>query len=199
MKMILSRMIVAGMFLVFIALASGAGAAGSGGKDEPAEQRPLITVERVDLARYMGKWYEIATITAPFQKDCAGGTTATYTALPDGTVEVLNQCCQADGTLKQARGRAWVDDAATNAKLKVSFIPWLRLSFLAGDYWIIDLGPDYEYAVVGHPSRRYGWILGRASELPADVLAGIKQRLTEQGYDVDRFKMTDQKNFGPGK
>jgi apolipoprotein D and lipocalin family protein len=164
-----------------------------GGKAGATDQKPLRTVDHVDLTRYMGKWYEIATITAPFQKDCASGTTAAYTARDDGTVEVLNQCYQADGTMKQARGRAWVTDPATNAKLKVSFIPWLRLSFLAGDYWIIDLGPDYEYAVVGHPSRNYGWVLSRTPVLSPDVLAGIMDRLAAQGYDVSRFKRTAQK------
>ena len=165
---------------------------------EAAAQAPALkTVAQVDVKRYLGKWYEIASIPASFQKACVGGTTATYTLRPDNTVEVLNQCYDREGRLKSAKGRAWVIDPATNAKLKVSFIPFLRLSFLAGDYWIIDLGPDYEYAVVGHPSREYGWILSRTPELPPATLEGINQRLKAQGYDPADFKMTDQKRLAP--
>ena len=152
----------------------------------------LRVVPSVDVARYLGTWYEIASIPVSFQAFCAGGTTATYTLLPDGKIEVLNQCYTAAGERKEAIGRAWVADKATGAKLKVSFVSFLGLWLFAADYWIIDLGTDYEYAVVGHPNRNYGWILSRTPTLPEEVLAGIKARLTAQGYDVARFRMTDQ-------
>ena len=149
-------------------------------------------VHKVELGRYLGKWYEIAAIPQSFQKQCAFGTTATYSLRPDGDVAVLNQCYTSEGRLSKATGRAWVNDKSTNAKLKVSFIPFLKWNFLAGDYWVIDLGPDYEYAVVGHPSRTYGWILSRTPELPKDTLEGVIKRLEAQGYDFSKFKMTDQ-------
>ena len=153
----------------------------------------LKVVNKVDLSRYLGQWHEIAAIPQSFQKQCAYGTTATYSLRKDGDVEVLNQCFEKDGSLSSARGRAWVSDKTTNAKLKVSFIPFLRWNFLAGDYWVIDLGPNYEYAVVGHPNRNYGWILARTTELPKATLDGIFARLKAQGYDVSKFKMTAQK------
>lgn len=153
----------------------------------------LKTVSKVDLGRYLGKWHEIAAIPQSFQKQCAFGTTATYSLRDDGDVAVQNQCYTSEGKLSKATGRAWVIDKATNAKLKVSFVPFLKWDFLSGDYWVIDLGPDYEYAVVGHPSRAYGWILSRTPELPRDTLDGIIKRLEAQGYDFSKFKMTDQK------
>jgi apolipoprotein D and lipocalin family protein len=155
------------------------------------------TVSKVELSRYLGKWYEIASIPQSFQKQCAFGTTATYSLRSDGDVAVLNQCYTSEGKLSKANGRAWVADKSTNAKLKVTFIPWLKWNFLAGDYWVIDLGPNYEYAVVGHPSRGYGWILSRTPELPKDTLDGIVKRLKDQGYDFSKFKMTDQKRQPP--
>lgn len=155
---------------------------------------PLRVVNKVDVNKYMGKWYEIATITMWFQKDCAGGTTAEYNLLSDGTVSVLNSCYTADGKIKTAKGIAWIVDKETNAKLKVSFLPF-GLKIFAGDYWIIDLGPNYEYAVVGHPSRRYGWILSRSKKLSPDVLNAIISRLESQGYDFSKFTMTNQENF----
>jgi apolipoprotein D and lipocalin family protein len=158
----------------------------------------LQVVSQVDLSRYLGRWYEIAHIPVFFQKGCAGGTTATYTLIKEGTVAVVNQCCTSDGKNKVARGRAWVVDKKTNAKLKVSFLNILGFHPFAGDYWIIDLGPNYEYAVVGHPSRSIGWILSRTPSLPPDVLKGIAERLQAQGYDFLQFKMTNQTDYACG-
>jgi apolipoprotein D and lipocalin family protein len=170
----------------------GVGLGAIGGTAAGAELR---VVEHVDLERYLGTWYEIASIPAPFQSFCAGGTTATYTLLPNGKIEVKNACYTASGEQKVAVGRAWVADKKTNARLKVSFVSFLGLWLFAADYWVIDLGPNYEYAVVGHPSRKYGWILSRTPSLSEDVLQGIKARLVAQGYDVSRFKTTDQSRF----
>ncbi len=188
-----TRFRASGMGLLFfgaVGLWGLSAAAGSGSE--------LRVVPQVDLNRYLGRWYEIAAIPAWFEKSCVGGTTATYALLPNGKIEVLNQCFEAGGRQKTARGEAWVADQATHAKLKVSFIPWLPWNFLAGDYWIIDLGPNYEYAVIGHPSRGLGWILSRTPELPAEALPGIRKRLEQQGYDFSQFKMTAQKNFTSG-
>ena len=155
----------------------------------------LRVVSHVDLGRYVGTWYEIASIPASFQRFCAGGTTATYSVLPNCQIQVTNQCYTSTGERKKAVGRAWVVDKTTNARLKVSFVSLFGWWLFSADYWIIDLGGRYEYAVVGHPSRNYGWILSRTPTLPEDVLAGIHSRLAAQGYDVSRFRMTDQSLF----
>ncbi len=149
---------------------------------------PLRTVPHVDLARYAGTWYEIANYPQRFQKGCTG-TTATYTLRPDGTVEVLNRCAlgSLDGRLKEAKGRAKVVDRRSNAKLEVTFFWPFR-----GDYWVIDLGREYEYAVVGHPSRKYLWILSRTPTMAPDVYEGILERLRAQGYDPGRLVRTLQ-------
>jgi apolipoprotein D and lipocalin family protein len=152
-------------------------------------QKPLKVVNKVDLGRYLGKWYEIASIPAWFQKDCSYGTTATYSKLESGDIGVLNSCYTKDGKLKSAKGVAWVTDKTTSAKIKVSFLPF-GLKLFGGDYWVIDLGPNYEYAVVGHPDRTYGWILSRTPELPKETMDGIIKRLEAQGYDFSKFKMT---------
>ena len=147
---------------------------------------PLETVPRVDLARYVGTWYEIAAFPQSFQKGCVA-TTATYTIRADGDIDVRNRCRKdaLEGPEKSVLGRARVVDAATNAKLKVSFFRpfW-------GDYWIVDLGDDYEYAVVGHPGRDYLWILGRAPTMPEATYEGILARLKAQHYDASRLKRT---------
>lgn len=152
----------------------------------------LETVDYVDVEKYMGTFYEIATIPAFFQRNCAHGTTATYSLNDDGTVKVVNRCYTDKGKLQEAEGEAWVADPKTNAKLKVSFAPFFKKRF-AGDYWIIELGPNYSYAVVGHPSREYGWILSRSPEMPDEVLRGIIARLEERGYDFSKFELTEHK------
>ncbi len=152
-------------------------------------------VEDVDLNRYIGRWYEIALIPVWFQKDCAGGTTAEYTLVKEGVVSVVNRCCTKDGKVKEAKGRAWVMDKKTPAKLKVSFFSLFGFWLFAGHYWIIDLGPEYQYAVIGHPSRNLGWILSRTPKLPEEVLKGIVERLEANGYNFSQFKMTNQTDF----
>jgi len=149
---------------------------------------PLRTVSHVDLTRYVGTWYEIASYPQRFQKGCTA-TTATYTLRKDGQIQVVNRCHRdsLDGRETIARGRARIVDRQTNAKLKVTFF-WP----FWGDYWIIDLDPEYRYAVVGHPGRKYLWILCRTRTMDPLVYSGILERLTAQGYDVARLQVTLQ-------
>ncbi len=153
----------------------------------------LRTVAHVDLGRYLGTWYDVASFPQSFQRGCTG-TTAVYTLRDDGDIDVLNRCRKGslDGELDTAKGRARVVDTATNAKLEVSFFRpfW-------GDYWIIDLGANYEYAVVGHPGRDYLWILSRTPTIDPTVYAGILERLQDQGYEVARLNRTPQQRETP--
>ena len=149
---------------------------------------PLEAVPEVDLERYLGTWYEIASYPQRFQEGCTA-TTATYTLRSDGEIDVLNRCRKdsLDGPEDTAEGRARVVDRTTNAKLEVSFFGpfW-------GDYWIIDLGPEYEYAVVGHPSRYYLWILSRTPALDATTYAAILSRLEAKAYPLEPLQETQQ-------
>jgi apolipoprotein D and lipocalin family protein len=151
---------------------------------------PLKTVGFVDLNRYLGRWYEIARYHHRFQEGCVGSS-ATYSLRDDGKITVLNECYENSfsGKLRSAKGKAWVVDKKTNSRLKVSFF-WP----FSGDYWIIDLGTDYEYAVVGHPSRKYLWILSRTPEMDEEVYQSILARLQMQEYDTGKLIKTTQKN-----
>ena len=150
---------------------------------------PLETVPYVDLNRYTGVWYEIARYPNSFQEGCVGSR-ATYSLRDDGKISVLNECYDRsfDGRLRSAQGKAWIIDKASNAKLKVSFF-WP----FSGDYWIIDLGSDYEYAVIGHPKRTYLWILSRTKTLEAEVYEKILFRLKDKQYDTTKLITTPQK------
>ena len=153
------------------------------------ELPPLGAVNTVDLDRYSGTWYEIASYPQRFQKGCTA-TTATYTLNPDGTISVLNECNKGglDGPKVSAEGRARVVDPMKPGQLEVSFFGpfW-------GDYWIIDLDADYRYAVIGQPSRDYLWILSRTPTMEDDVYNGIVGRLETMHYPLEPLQKTLQK------
>ncbi|MFZ0450972.1 MAG: lipocalin family protein [Desulfatiglandaceae bacterium] len=150
----------------------------------------LQAVASVDLNRYMGRWYEIAKIPNRFQKKCAGGTTAEYQLRADGTVLVVNSCLDHKGKSMVAEGIAKVTDPVTHAKLKVSFVRLLGMNLFWGDYWIVGLDREYQYAIVGVPSRKYGWILSRRPELSNEQWLDVKGILRSQGYNLGDFERT---------
>jgi apolipoprotein D and lipocalin family protein len=133
-------------------------------------------------------WYEIAKIPNRFQKHCVRGTTARYSRRADGKIDVVNQCITENGDVDEARGIAKVENAASNAELKVSFFRLLGLRPFWGNYWIIGLGDDYEYAIVGTPDRKYGWVLSRTPEVSPEALERMFEELRSQGFDAANFE-----------
>jgi len=152
------------------------------------DHSPLPTVAQVELDRYVGKWHEIAKIPNRFQRQCISDTTATYTRNADGSIAVVNRCRTRGGEFDEARAIARVADPRTNAKLEVSFFSLLGWRPVWGNYWVLMLGPDYDYAVVGEPGREYGWILARAPALPDTTRDSINARLRELGYRPEQFE-----------
>lgn len=153
---------------------------------EPLPNRP---VPALDLARYAGTWHEIAHLPLFFQRKCIDTITATYTPLPDGTLTVRNACRTAKG-MDASDGVARRVDAGSGA-LKVRFAPgWLAwLPMVWADYWVIELDPDYRWAVVGSPSRKYLWVLSREPSMPTAQFRAIRDRAAARGYPVDRLIM----------
>lgn len=149
---------------------------------------PLEVVPYVDLNKYIGKWYEIASFPQSFQAGC-NCSTAEYTISEDGYIKVINSCRldSANGKLKQAEGKAFVIEGTNNAKLKVQFF-WP----FKGDYWIIDLASDYSYAVVGHPSREYLWILSRTPKMDENIYKSILSKIAEKGFELKKLNRTNQ-------
>lgn len=150
---------------------------------------PLDTVSEVEVQRYLGKWYEIARYPNRFQRQCFGGVTAEYSLRDDGRITVLNKCREdsLDGPVDHIEGVARVANTETNAELKVRFF-----LFFEGDYFIIDLDEDYQWAVVGEPARRFLWILSRTPSMDPAVYEDILSRLPEKGYDPAGLVLTPQ-------
>lgn len=148
----------------------------------------LATVRSVDLNKYIGKWYEIASFPQSFQKGC-NCTTAEYFLTDKDYIRVLNSCRKdsPEGKLKTAEGKAFIVEGTNNSKLKVQFF-WP----FKGDYWIIDLADDYSYAVVGHPNRQYLWILSRTPKMDSSIFNEITSRIEANGFDVSKLLITNQ-------
>jgi apolipoprotein D and lipocalin family protein len=154
---------------------------------------PLPTVPSVDLERYVGTWYEIAHLPNFFQAKCASDTQASYRQ--DGQdVEVVNQCRKEDGTLEQISGIAKVVEGSHGAKLRVSFFRPIY-----GDYWILDLDPDYRWVLVGEPSRQYAWILARSPSLDAATQETLLARAAALGFDRQAFVSTPHTAQSPSE
>jgi len=153
-----------------------------------ADAQSLQAVPSVDLSKYMGTWYEIASFPQRFQKNCHC-TTAHYSPSEKGYVKVVNRCNKGSMTGKEssASGKAFVEKGSNNAKLKVQFF-WP----FKGKYWIIDLANDYSYAVVSHPNRKYLWILSRTSKIDTKVYQGILSRIESKGLDINKLVLTQQ-------
>lgn len=164
----------------------------------PPTPAPLQPLPSLDVAAYMGTWYQVAWIPNRFQKQCVSDTAATYRDRGDGTVEVLNRCKLADGksdsVLGVARppaGVAHIEGGQLKpARLDVSFLPaWLRWTGIGwGAYWVVERPADGRYVIVSEASREYLWVLARQPALtPADD-AAIKSRLQALGFDLGRVQ-----------
>jgi apolipoprotein D and lipocalin family protein len=149
-------------------------------------QAPVVSVPSVDLLRYSGKWFEVASFPMFFQRNCVADTTAEYTAAADGALSVHNRC-RTDAGYDDATGKATVVEGFGNSRLKVSFF-W---PFKA-DYWVLGLDPDYRWAVVGNPNRKYLWVLSRTPQLPPKLMEAAQASAAAQGFDLTQLRTTVQ-------
>lgn len=163
----------------FLALASSVHAA-----------EPVRAVESLDIDRYAGQWHEIAHLPVSFQKKCVGDITATYSLRSEARITVLNACRVEDGSRTQAEGVARPVPGAPG-ELQVRFAPeWLSwLPLVWADYWVIALDPDYQWAVIGEPDRRYLWILSRSPSMSRSRFEALKARAQAMGYDLSALRV----------
>ena len=156
---------------------------------------PSLAIESVpelNLDSYKGLWHEIGSIPQSFSEDCVANTTAEYTILEDGLVQVLNSCQEADGNTSVAEGRARLNpEFQSPSKLQVTFVKFIDWVWsFSGDYWVIQLDPDYSWSVVGHPDLTYLWILSRTPLLDKEKLLEIRSYVESVGYDSCLVLMT---------
>lgn len=171
--------------LSFVAIVIGWAACRSSQKDD-GRVVDTATVKSLDIARYMGQWYEIARYDHRFERGMTH-VKADYTLLPSGKIRVVNTGVK-DGKGRQIKGKAKQPDPLRYpGRLKVSFFLWFY-----SDYYILELGENYQYAVVGSNSDDYLWILSRTPHMEQSLLDGILRRLEQRGYDVSRLIFVEQ-------
>ncbi|KAM1508124.1 hypothetical protein ACFX10_017480 [Malus domestica] len=164
-----------------------------------ATKKAMEIVKGLDLQRYMGRWYEIASVPSRFQPKNGENTRATYTLKDDGTVNVLNETWT-DGKRGFIEGTAYkADPNSDEAKLKVRFYvpPFLPIIPVTGDYWVLFIDEDYQYALIGQPSRNSLWILSRRPHLDEEIYNQLVQRAADEGYDVSKLHKTRQSESPP--
>ena len=149
---------------------------------------PLETAS-IDVERYLGTWYEIARYDHFFERDCVG-VTATYSRLEGNDLRVINQCVKGtlEGPQKKVSGKAWIPDAKETGKLKVQFF-WP----FSGHYWILEVAPDYSWALVGDPDRKSCWILSRTPQVDEALYATLTQKLKDRGFEPDKLLRVAQR------
>lgn len=157
------------------------------------------TVSQLDLNRYQGVWYEIASIPASFQANCDTNTQAKYKILADGSVSVVNSCLESSGQWNSVEARARVNPEFNSpGKLEVTFVKLIDWVWaFAGDYWVLEIGPKYNYVVIGHPDRTFGWILARNQKQSKAIYKKAAKTFAANGYDTCEILIarTDVQNF----
>jgi len=193
---LLSRSLIAALCISFSAWTLLASAQAQSTEAPPA---PLEAIASLDVPRYMGTWYEVAKYPNWFQKRCIANTSATYAIQPNGLLQVINRCQKEDGSITDALGAAKQVGDATSPKLEVRFAPaWLSfLPFVWGNYWVIDLDPQYQLAAVSEPSRKYLWILSRSKTVEPKAYDALLQRLKEKGFNLDAIEISKQTTEKP--
>jgi apolipoprotein D and lipocalin family protein len=161
-----------------------------------AQVPPVQSVPSVDVQRYSGQWFEQTRLPNFFQSGCLGDVVVNYWVQPDGSIEVVNRCIEANDKINQVQGRAVAASGDTSgARLKVSFLPsWLQwVPFTDADYWVVMLDADYRYAVVSEPSRKYLWVLSRVPVMDAATYEAVLAELKLKGYPVEGLIRTPQR------
>jgi apolipoprotein D and lipocalin family protein len=151
-----------------------------------AEHDPPVATN-LDLERFQGRWYEIARIPRDYDQTCHD-TTADYTLVGPNALEFRHEChlSSPSGKLSTFDAPARAEDPSVPAKLT------LDLGLYRGSYWVLDIGKDYEYAVVGHPSLTMLWVLSRAPTLDADAYAHALDLARRDGFNPDELVTTPQ-------
>ena len=153
-----------------------------------SSMKTLKTVPEVDLNRYTGKWYEIARLPNSFEKGLVC-CTAEYSLRPDGKISVTNQGYKEDkpGEVSAVTGKAWVPDPGEPGRLKVQFF-WP----FSGGYYIFHLDKEYQYVLVGSPSRKYFWLLARQTQIDETLYNELMDIARQNDFAVESFMRVRQ-------
>lgn len=161
----------------------------------PANAAPLRPVASLDPARYLGQWWQLATVPSFYGVRCARDTNATYTKINDTTIGVNNRCTSFTGMSDGIKGQAKIVDPVTKAQLVVSF-PGIPFAVNPGNTpnYIVSYVEDgdsptapYQYAIVGDPTRSSGFLLSRDKVVPTSELRRLRTKIESVGFNPCTF------------
>lgn len=145
----------------------------------------VVSVPELDLARYLGLWYEVGRLPLKFEDEGARDITAEYSLHDDGKVRVDNRCIDEEGEPTQAVGEA-IPDEEYDGRLRVTFLPaalrWIP--FTQADYWVLKIDDEYRHALVGTPDHKNLWLLSREPQISSDVEDDYLAEAVRQGFDL---------------
>ncbi|MDF1489540.1 lipocalin family protein [Tessaracoccus caeni] len=145
----------------------------------------VVSVPELDLARYLGLWYEVGRLPLKFEDEGARDITAEYSLQDDGKVRVDNRCIDEEGEPTQALGEA-IPDEEHDGRLRVTFLPaalrWIP--FTQADYWVLKIDDEYRHALVGTPDHKNLWLLNREPQISSDVEDDYLAEAVRQGFDL---------------
>ena len=158
------------------------------GACESMPHSPIATVDKVDLERFMGDWYVIASIPTFIETE-AHNAVESYRLDDDGTVATTFTFRDGgfDGPVKRYEPRGFILDSESNAVWGMQFI-WP----IKADYRITYLDSEYRITAIGREKRDYVWIMARTAQISEDDYAGVVDHLAQQGYDVSQLRKVPQ-------
>ncbi|MBY6349552.1 lipocalin family protein [Rhodococcoides corynebacterioides] len=169
-----------------LALATGAALAGSGAASAQPLWEPLQPIQKLDIERYTGDWWQLAAVPQPFNLNCAKDTKANYQLLDPANVRVQNTCTRWDGGRNEILGNARVNDPVTQAQLHVSFpgVPTQDNPDGPTNYIVTYIADDYSWALVGDPFRTSGFVLSRSPQVSTEKWQEIRRVVESRGYNA---------------
>jgi apolipoprotein D and lipocalin family protein len=148
------------------------------------------TVKQLDIDRYLGLWYNVASYRGGFHKGCRC-TTAEYDVVPNKKyLSITNRCIRFKHNRSKiitTEGKAYYGEDSDNAELKIQYHWPFRHTC-----YVIGLADDYSWAVIGRPGQNHLWILSRDPAMPLEVNGKILELIANQGYDVNKIVKTPQ-------
>lgn len=148
----------------------------------PFIQHPLIR-EKINLHKYSGKWYVIGTIPTRFDKNW-DYITETYTIRKNGNIDIYTTYKKKGQTEKnELRSKGFPIAKENNVRWKIQFLWPFKI-----DYLIEEIAEDYSYVVVGHPKKKFLYIMNRSGNMDNSLYAAIRERCKQKGYDVSRLR-----------
>ncbi|MDQ8935718.1 lipocalin family protein [Acinetobacter rudis] len=147
----------------------------------------LSAVEKVEIDKFLGVWYEILSKPSSTEKRCSRDITSTYTLNEYGHLLAERQCLDQDAKPLTLVGEAYPVNAPRYSKFKLSFMPeairWLPLA--QNDYWILKLDDQYQMALIGEPNRQALWLLSRQPHPNQALIQQYLNYAKNLGYKVE--------------